>query len=139
MIVSQSLANRLQLPKHPIWATFGSAVDTAFIATIQNQTPLVRIHSRLAEKLRITDQQNLNVRYNPRNGALYFGPLLGILINQDVQGNSKQRFGMMARFLEECAQPALPKEWPLSSFLPKRFTCPKDSSGDGPIKANSGI
>lgn len=119
MIVSQSLANRLQLPKHPIWAAFGTAADITFISTIQNQTPLVRIHSRLAEKLRITNQHHLNIRYDARNGALHFGPFLGILINEDVQGNSKQKFGMMARFLEECAQACASKGVALIVFPPE--------------------
>lgn len=125
MVVSQSLANRLQLPNHPIWATFGRSSDTAIITTIQTQTPLVRIHSRLAEKLKIRNQQSLNIYYDTRNAKLHFGPVLGILINQDVLGNDKLRFGMMTRFLEECAQACASKGVALVVFSPEEIRLSK--------------
>src|SRR5690606_23591813 len=89
MVISQSLVDRLRLPGHPVRATYGSASDTAFILTIRTKTPLVRISSQLASRLNITNQKVLNVRYDPRYQRLRFGPLLGILMNRDLEGSDK--------------------------------------------------
>ena len=119
MVISQSLVDRLRLPGHPVRATYGSASDTAFILTIRTKTPLVRISSQLASRLNITNQKVLNVRYDPRYQRLRFGPLLGILMNRDLEGSDKQLFGLMARFLEECAQACMSKGVCMVVFPPE--------------------
>ncbi|MDR6226653.1 YheC/YheD family endospore coat-associated protein [Desmospora profundinema] len=106
LILSQSIANRLRLPQHPVWITFGSAADTAFFFSTPNQTPLVRISSRLAERLKLSQQQTLNASYDPSTRRIQLGPLLGVLMNRNVEGSENQLFGLMGGFLEECAQAA---------------------------------
>ncbi|WP_380702042.1 YheC/YheD family endospore coat-associated protein [Salinithrix halophila] len=119
MIMSQSLASRLNLPRRPVWVTFGSASDPALITLIQNHTPLVRVSSRLAERLKITGQKTLNARYDPSARCLMLGPFLGILMNRDVEGRDTQLFGVMTRFMEECAQAAASRGVYLTVFPPE--------------------
>ncbi|WP_170109493.1 YheC/YheD family protein [Melghirimyces profundicolus] len=121
MIMSQSLADRLRLPNQPVWVTLGIATDTAFIQLSRNPSPLIRISSRLAERLKIQNQKTLNVRYDSRNRRLHFGPLLGVLINRNVEGSNKQLFGLMARFLEECALASTQKGVCLVVFPPENI------------------
>jgi glutathione synthase/RimK-type ligase-like ATP-grasp enzyme len=103
LILSQSIANRLRLPRHPVWITFGSAVDTAVFLSTPNQSSLVRVSSRLAERLKLSQHQTLNASYNPSTRRIQLGPLLGVLMNRNVEGSESQLFGLMSKFLEECA------------------------------------
>ncbi|OYD08435.1 YheC/YheD family endospore coat-associated protein [Paludifilum halophilum] len=121
MIMSQSLIKRLHLPQHPVWVTFGSATDTAFIVPIQNRTPLIRLSTRLASRLKISGQKTLNAHYDPPSRRIHFGPLLGILMNRDVEGNETQPFGAMSRFLEECVQCCSTKGVYLTVFSPEQI------------------
>lgn len=116
LILSQNTANRLRLPHHPVWITFGSATDTAFIRATPNQTPLVRISSRLAEQLKLSHQQTLNAYYDPSTRRLRLGPLLGVLMNRNVEGSENQLFGLMGDFLQECALAAMQKGMAFTVF-----------------------
>ncbi|PTM58053.1 YheC/YheD family protein [Desmospora activa] len=116
LILSQGTANRLRLPQHPVWITFGSATDTAFIRSTPNQTPLVRISSRLAGQLKLSQQQTLNAYYDPSSRRLQLGPLLGVLMNRNVEGSENQLFGLMGEFLQECALAAMQKGMAFTVF-----------------------
>lgn len=103
MVISRHLAHKLQLQQHTIWTAFGSAAGTGLVALTQTQSPLIRISASLAHLLHLTQQLSTNVRYDPEGFVLRFGPILGIMINQDVQETEiDQPFGAMTRFLEEC-------------------------------------
>lgn len=128
MIISQSLANRLRLPDHPVWVTFGTLTDTAYIYRTRNHTPLIRISSRLAHQLKMETQKTLHVRYDSSNRRLRFGPLLGILMNTSVEGNDHHPFGLMARFLEECAQASLAKGICMVVFSPENLNPAKNTT-----------
>jgi glutathione synthase/RimK-type ligase-like ATP-grasp enzyme len=103
MVISRHLAQKLHLQHHVIWTAFGSAAGTGLVALTQTQSPLIRISASLAHRLHLTQQLSTNVRYDPKGRVLRFGPILGILINQNVhETETDQPFGTMTRFLEEC-------------------------------------
>lgn len=103
MVISRYLAQKLHLQQHNIWTAFGSAAGTGLVALTQTQSPLIRISASLAQRLHLTQQLSTNMRYDPKGYVLRFGPILGILINQDLQETEPdQPFGAMTRFLEEC-------------------------------------
>lgn len=104
MMMSYSLIKRLSLSRSPIWVTYGSAANPAFIVPLHNHTPIIRISIRLANQLKISSQRTVNVHFDPVTRCLRFGPILGILMNEDIEGREAQQFGTMTRFLEECAQ-----------------------------------
>ncbi|MBN2908973.1 YheC/YheD family protein [Polycladomyces sp. WAk] len=103
MVISRHLAQKLHLEHYTIWTAFGSAAGTGLVALTQTQSPLIRISASLAHHLHLTQSLSTNARYDPKGRVLRFGPILGILINQDVQATEMdQPFGSMTRFLEEC-------------------------------------
>ncbi|SFS70759.1 YheC/YheD family protein [Marininema halotolerans] len=107
IIMSHSIAKRLNIPRHPIWVTFGSSSDIATIFYSETNTPLIRISSRLASQLKLHgDIKTLNAHFDPPSRRLTLGPCFGVLLNQDVQGSENQLFGDLSGFLEECARAA---------------------------------
>ncbi|SDW97658.1 YheC/D like ATP-grasp [Marininema mesophilum] len=120
IIMSHSLANRLNLPSHPIWVTFGSSSDTALIHFSETNSPLIRISSRLASQLKLHgDIKTLNAHYDPPSRRLQLGPFFGVLLNRDVQGSEDQLFGDLSGFLEECARVATNRGIFLCIFPPE--------------------
>jgi hypothetical protein len=121
LIISHTLANRLNLPTHPIWIAFGSAIDTAFIVRSQIQQPRIFLHPTLAQKLKLLGQRPLNARYDPQSRRLQLGPLLGVMMNRDpeVGETEDQPFGLMTRFFEECAQACYNKGASFTVFAPE--------------------
>jgi glutathione synthase/RimK-type ligase-like ATP-grasp enzyme len=102
MIMSRSLAQKLNIRNQPFWITFGSAADTGTITVSKMNSHLIRMSSRLAARLRLSDQSSILAHFDPRIQRLRIGPLLGILINARPQENQEQAFGLMTKFLEEC-------------------------------------
>lgn len=102
MVMSRTLAQKLEIRSQPFWVTFGSAADTATLAFSRTNSNLIRINSRLASSLRMTNQSLINAHFDPYSLRLRFGPLLGILINTQPQGKQEHIFGAMTKFLDEC-------------------------------------
>jgi glutathione synthase/RimK-type ligase-like ATP-grasp enzyme len=97
IMMNRSLARKLQISIHSFPVTFGSAAAMAYISFVKSNNNLIRMSSQLADRLKITNQPIINVHFDPYAQHLWFGPLLGILVN--VRYDDKK----ITKFLEECA------------------------------------
>jgi hypothetical protein len=102
MVMSDKLSKLLNIHTQPFWVTFGSAADTGTLALSKMNSNLIRMSSRLASRLRITNQPLINAQFDSHSLRLRLGPLLGILINAHPE-NEDQIFDTMTKFLDECA------------------------------------
>ncbi|MBA4495252.1 YheC/YheD family protein [Paenactinomyces guangxiensis] len=103
MVMSRSLAQKLEIKTQPFWVTYGSAAESGMIALSPIHSNLIRMSSRLASQLRMTNQSLINAQFDPHYLRLRFGPLFGILINAHPQEKHEQAFGAISKFLDECA------------------------------------
>ncbi|TCS96775.1 YheC/YheD family protein [Hazenella coriacea] len=105
LVMSKSLAQKLGIRTQPFWVTYGSATSTGVLALHSNQSSLIRMSNQLASHLLMTNQTSIYAHFDPYLPRLRLGPLLGVLINTDLQikGNQDHNFGIMTKFLDECA------------------------------------
>lgn len=104
MVIGQMLAEQLGIHGHPFRISFGSATETGYASISQSDQFMLRMSSRLANRLRISNEPNIIARFDTHTSRLKLGPLLGILINSHPKEHHEAPFGEMTRFLEECVQ-----------------------------------
>ncbi|WP_170839757.1 YheC/YheD family protein [Lihuaxuella thermophila] len=121
MVMSRVLAKKLEIHTQPFWVTFGSAAGTGSIALNSTNSNLIRMSSRLASELRMTNQSLINAQFDPHSLRLRFGPLLGILINAHPQVNQEQVFGVITKFLDECAIAGQSRGLRVAVFAPEQI------------------
>ncbi len=121
MVMSRTLAKKLEIHSQPFWVTFGSAAGTGYIALISTNSNLIRMSSRLAAELRMTNQPLINAQFDPHSLRLRFGPLLGILINAHPQKNQEQVFGVITKFMDECAIAGQSRGLRVAVFAPEQI------------------
>lgn len=120
LVMSKSLAQKLGIRTQPFWVTYGSATVTGTLALHSNHSNLIRMSNQLASHLRMTNQTSIYAYFDPYFPRLRLGPLLGILINNDLhsKGNQEHPFGSLTKFLDECAAAGQSKGVRVAVFEP---------------------
>jgi glutathione synthase/RimK-type ligase-like ATP-grasp enzyme len=115
IMMNRSLVRKLQIAADSFQVTFGSATDIAYISLTKANNNLIRMSARLAAHLKIMSQPIINAHFDPQAQHLYFGPLLGILI--DVNHDD----GKITKFLEECASSGETSGIQVAIFTPEQI------------------
>ena len=101
--LGETLAKKLGIYQHSILVKFGSSVSTAYLWLTNQKNAIVQCSRQLAKQLLLPTSTSLYARFDNRSLRLWIGPLLGILIDTIPSYQSKNPFGLMTKFLEECA------------------------------------
>lgn len=104
LLLSHSLAHRLQIDAKTIWIHYGSALSKASLALVSSPSTLIRISVTFAQKLNLDELTQINAQFDPSSLRLQLGPLLGIMINTKPNERNPHFFGEMTRFLDECVK-----------------------------------
>ena len=101
--LGETLAKKLGIYQHSILVQFGSSVSTAYLWLTKQKKSILQCSQQLAKQLLIPSSSTLYARFDNQSIRLWIGPLLGILIDTIPSNHSKNPFGLMTKFLEECS------------------------------------
>lgn len=101
--LGQTLAKKLGIEHPSIIVKFGSSVGAAYLWLTNQKNSILQCSQQLAEQLLIPPTSSMYARFDNRTIRLRIGPLLGILIDAEPSNQSKNPFGMMTKFFEECS------------------------------------
>lgn len=124
MIMSRPLIDDLGIKNTPFWITFGSQSETAHLAAVPGKSKIIRIHSKLASQLKITNIPSIYAKFDPQTRRLRLGPILGIMINPTPL-HDQPDFGVMGKFLEECSYAGMQKGAQVIIFPPEQVSLEK--------------
>ena len=77
MVMSRSLAEKLNIADFPVWIKFGSRVSKGWIAVHSAKSSLIRISSQLARSLKLPDHLFLCAAYDSSRTACASVPSSG--------------------------------------------------------------
>lgn len=98
-----SLAKKLGIP-NLFLIRFGSSKGIGHLWLNPQKHKTFHLSEKLADQLRLPNQQVMYAHFDLQSRHLRLGPLLGILIDTWPTDQQQQKFGVMSKFLEECAQ-----------------------------------
>lgn len=99
-----SLAKKLNLTGRTFLIKFGTAKAVGHLWMNSQKNNTIFLTEQLANQLLIPNPSTMYARFDQQSLRLRLGPLLGILIDTPPSEKSKDMFGAMTKFLEECAQ-----------------------------------
>lgn len=101
--LSDRLAKKLGISHDWFKIRFGSSMAVGHSWLTQQKNMSFQVHEQLSQQLYLPSQASIYAHFDPHTQNLYLGPILGILIDTLPSNQQQLKFGLMTKFLEECA------------------------------------